>query len=91
MSQGEFKEHNTHQSRVKEAPGIQGTQHVAVKTEEGGESEARNRYFWLGEGASSDPRIHTMYSERGHSWAESVESSDISTETVKRAVMFSGN
>ena len=63
-------------NEVKGKPGIQGTQHVAVKTEEGNEPEARNRYFWLGEGASSDPRIHMMYPE-----TESVESSDIDSET----------
>ena len=61
----EFKEHNTWPSRLKNG--------MSLKPE--------IDIFWLVEGASSDPRIHMMYSERTHSDMESAESSDVSSET----------
>ena len=75
-----------------ESAGIQGTHHMAVKNEEGDarkavkteerrEPAARCRYFWLGEGASSDPRMHGMFPDRTYSDWESVESSDVVSET----------
>ena len=64
-------QHTTVKNEVKEEPGIQGTQHRAVETEEGNESSARNRYFWLGEGSSSDQEFLGRFrSERIRIWSQ---------------------
>ena len=51
------------ESRGSNSDSVQGTQQLEVKTEEKDEPKARGRSFWLGEGTSTDPRIHMMYRE----------------------------
>ena len=52
-----------------------------VKTEERNGPAARSRYFWLGGGADSDPRIHGVFPDRTYSDWESLESSDEVSES----------
>ena len=56
-------------------------EHKRVKTEERNEPATRSRYFWLGEGADSDPRVHGMFPDRTYSDWESLESSDEVSES----------
>ena len=58
----------------------QGTQHLAVKTEERDGPIAPKRSFWLGEGSGADPRVHMMYRETELSEGSSDSSSDSSSE-----------
>ena len=73
--------HLEDESRESNIDCSQGTQNLAVKTEQMDGPIARGRSFWLGEGAAgTDPRVHMIYRETELS--ESDSSKDSTSELL---------